>query len=401
MTEFIKNNNEILNHITDYINNCGDDDEPFYIVDLNEIISKYNTWIRMLPDVKPFFAIKSNPNIKIIQILADLGCNFDCASKNEMKTVLNIINDPSRIIFANPCKFTSHIKYAKDNDIILMTFDCVEELYKIHELHPNAELLLRLSVDDTDSLCKFNYKFGCNLNNLHTVYDVIIKLKLNLVGFSFHVGSGCKNPQNYYNAIRDCKFAYILALKYNISTIKIIDIGGGFPDASNTTVSFQEISNTIKHAINKFFDKEQLSFIAEPGRFFTESSHTLVLNVIAKKVEENKIKYYLNEGIYGSFNCIKFDYQTPEFKILDSKKPRKMFNSIFFGPTCDSIDLIHNNIEFPELDIGEWIYVSNFGSYTVSPSISFNGFSLSKYIYICSNDYNSTSPLRSLVPFIK
>ena len=67
MTEFIKNNNEILNHITDYINNCGDDDEPFYIVDLNEIISKYNTWIRMLPDVKPFFAIKSNPNIKIIQ----------------------------------------------------------------------------------------------------------------------------------------------------------------------------------------------------------------------------------------------------------------------------------------------------------------------------------------------
>jgi ornithine decarboxylase len=53
-----------------------------------------------------------------------------------------------------------------------------------------------------------------------------------------------------------------------------------------------------------------------------------------------------------------------------------------FGPTCDSIDLISNEIMLPELAIGEWVYVENFGAYTVASSSNFNGFKTNVFKYI-------------------
>lgn len=373
-------------------------DDPFYIIDLNKVIEQYNKWQQKLPNIKPYFAIKSNPDLKIIRLLSQLGCNFDCASKSEIATILNIVDDPKRIIFANPCKISSHIAYARYNNVDLMTFDCIEELEKIHGLYSSARLLLRISVDDSNSLCKFNSKFGCVLDNLQNILERARELQMNLVGFSFHVGSGCQDAGSYYSAIRDCKFAYLLANRYGFN-ISIIDIGGGFPGVDKN-ISFDDICCNITKALNDFFkhkiDKGLIQFIAEPGRFFTEATHTLVLNVIAKKQEVETIKYYLNDGVYGSFNCIYYDHQTPT--LIPLKQPSSYnlrYNSTFFGPTCDSMDVIYKNISFPELNIGDWLYIKNYGSYTCSPSTCFNGFSVTacEYIYPteCTLAYDNTS----------
>ena len=66
-------------------------DEPFYIVSLDKVEEQFNKWVEYLPNVKPYFAVKSNPDDKIIGLLAKLGCGFDCASKNELKNVLNSV----------------------------------------------------------------------------------------------------------------------------------------------------------------------------------------------------------------------------------------------------------------------------------------------------------------------
>lgn len=105
--------------------------ESFYIIDLEKIKNLYKNWISLLPLVKPYYAVKSNNNPILLKTLNDLGTNYDCASKSEIKTILEITNDPSRIIFANPCKLASHLEYAREHLVDLMTFDCQEELYKI------------------------------------------------------------------------------------------------------------------------------------------------------------------------------------------------------------------------------------------------------------------------------
>lgn len=362
-------------------------ERAFYIIDLGQLTNSFSNWMRCLPDVHPYYAIKCNPNPVILEALAALGANFDCASENEIKTIIEITKDPTRIVFANPCKMSSQIRYARANDVDMMTFDCEEELYKIKLYHPYAKLVLRLAVDDSNSVCKFNKKFGCKLEQVEELLTIAKTLKLAVVGFSFHVGSGCSSADNFYDAISDCRKAADMAKKLGIS-VEIIDIGGGFP-GTDRVIKFEDIAKRVNDGIQEFFaddlNENKIRFIAEPGRYFAEATHTLVLNVIGKKkvVDEKGeiIVYYLNDGIYGSFGCIYFDHNNPTI-LPFNERDGKLNRSRLFGPTCDSIDLIADEIMLPELAIGEWCYVENFGSYTIASSSNFNGFKTSTFKYI-------------------
>ena len=104
----------------DIINDFLEDnrsEQAFYVVDLGEIVHAVNQWKTLLPMVVPYYAIKCNPNPVMLEALASLGVNFDCASEAEIKTVIEITKDSTRIIFANPCKMSSQIRYARANDV--------------------------------------------------------------------------------------------------------------------------------------------------------------------------------------------------------------------------------------------------------------------------------------------
>lgn len=378
--------------IYDIINDHLEDNQSekaFYLIDLGEITKSYTNWINLLPDVKPYYAVKCNPNPVLLESLASLGANFDCASQTEIKTIIEITKDPSRIIFANPCKMSSQIRYARANDVDLMTFDAEEELYKIKLYHPYAKLILRLAVDESNSLCKFNEKFGCNLDQVEELLNIVKILKLDVTGFSFHVGSSCLSADSFYDAIHHCRKATTIAKNMGIN-ISIIDIGGGFPGVDKT-VKFEDIAKKINDGINNFFkdelDNNTIQFIGEPGRYFAQKTHILVLSVIGKKkmINENNeqiIVYYLNDGIYGSFNCIYFDHSKPVI-LPFNERDGKLHKSKIYGATCDSIDKIAEEIMLPELAIGECVYIESFGAYTIASSSNFNGIEkpINKYIF--------------------
>ena len=382
-----KDNYDIIN---DFLQE-NQSEEAFYIIDLGEIVKSYNNWIRLLPDVKPFYAVKCNSNPVILEALSELGVNFDCASEKEIRSIIDITKDPSRIVFANPIKMSSKIRFARSNDVDILVFDSEYELFKIKLFHPNAKLILRLAVDDSFSLCRFNCKFGSKLNEVKELLTIAKTLKLNIIGFSFHVGSSCLSVEPFYNAINDCRQATDIAIKLGFD-ISMIDIGGGFPGVDKN-IRFEDIANRINDGIRDFFNEEttskKIQFIAEPGRYFAQKTHTLVVNVIGKKIiydEENGEKinvYYLNEGTYGSFNCIQNDHYQPLLLPFNEQK-EICFKSKIFGQSCDSIDVITNNVLLPELSIGDSLYVENFGSYTLSASsANFNGFApTNKFKYI-------------------
>ncbi len=379
--------NDIYDIIDTFLEN-NISDEAFYIIDLGRVISQYNKWIEKLPLVQPFYAIKCNPNPVIIRVLSSLGCNFDCASKNEIAIVKQITGDPSRIIFANPCKISNQIKYARANDIDLMTFDCEQELYKIKLYHPYANLVLRIAVDDTGSLCKFNKKFGCKMEDVESILTLTKTMGLNVTGVSFHVGSGCTNVENFRTAIRMSKEVFEKAESMGIK-MNLLDIGGGFPGTDDGALTFDRIADTINYSLQEYFGDDlhnDLKVIAEPGRYMVANSHILVLNVIGKKVHieetgEKRFVYYLNDGVYGNFNCIYFDHAKPTIQAYN-ERDGEHYTSILFGPTCDSLDIIAENIQLPELAIGEWIFVEHFGAYTAAAASTFNGFQKTNSYYI-------------------
>lgn len=105
---------------------------------MDDIHEKYNIWKTHLPRVEPFYAVKCNTDKMLLKLLDYLGTGFDCASKSEIQTILELGVSPDRIIYAHPCKATSFIKYACKMGVNTMTFDNEDELFKIKANHPNA-----------------------------------------------------------------------------------------------------------------------------------------------------------------------------------------------------------------------------------------------------------------------
>ncbi|GAP84053.1 putative ornithine decarboxylase [Rosellinia necatrix] len=376
------------------------DEDTFFVGDLGEVYRQHMRWKKNLPRVKPFYAVKCNPDPKVLQLLAGLGTGFDCASKAEIEQVLDMGVDPSRIIYAQPCKTNSYVRFVANQGVKQMTFDNADELRKIAKLFPDAELFLRILTDDSSSLCRLSLKFGASLDATDDLLRLAKELGLNVVGVSFHVGSGASDPLAFLKAVQDADVVFKQAYAHGFD-MKTLDVGGGF---SGDT--FETMAHVLREALDQYFP-QHINIIAEPGRYYVSSAFTIACNIIARRTIENpatgetSYMVYVNDGLYGNFSSIMFDHQQPVAKILrtgmrtyyDTIHADAVFEDMrgsaeysIWGPTCDGIDRITESIRFPHtLDVGDWFYFEHMGAYTKCSATKFNGFSdAHDVIYVCS-----------------
>jgi len=399
--EVVKEN--ILNTVANKINAVGreDKDDAFFVADLADIVQKYNTWMSELPRVEPHYAVKCNDDPAVLSVLAKLGTGFDCASKSEIQKIMDLKVAPSRVIYANPCKQTSHIRYAAKHGISRMTFDNEAELHKIKAVYPNAELVLRiLPPDDTKSQCQLGMKFGSAPKHAPHLLRVAKQLQLNVIGVSFHVGSGCYDATAFSAAVASARAVFDMAEQEGFK-LDLLDIGGGFPGQKSAPITFQEISAELRPALDCYFPESSgVRIISEPGRFFVASAFTLSANIIAKRAvprdnvknagdsccvtadDEPAFMYYLNDGVYGSFNCLMYDHATVEPTLLKSHPGELQYTSSVWGPTCDGLDCVLESCLLPELFTGDWIVFRDMGAYTMAAASTFNGMPKPRCYYV-------------------
>jgi diaminopimelate decarboxylase len=553
--------------------------------------------------------VKCNPDPVVIKTLAVLGCNFDCASRNEIRLVEEATKDlPHKpdIIYANPCKARAHLIEAVCKGVKMVTFDNVIEVQKCAAVSKKIELILRIMTDDRGSQCRLSSKFGAPRYKWRPLLAAAKKNGLQVVGVSFHVGSGCRDASRYELALKDAREIFDMAEKDFGMKMKIIDIGGGFPgethsmwnpaeeiddedadaiegkeatsdegeeEADNRFMFFSEIAAQVAPVIDQYFPPELgVRIIGEPGRYFVAACATLLCSVVSARSNEldasfdpeaindkdastaldemtrveaadlvhnrggstkmendvfdtiqeeledysrlyasqqlaqqefdiysdkvdlfnegytsatdmlgppdeeqmksahhtvegmtyqmiasssnlddgaqqepsglltlaaageaavngvmmqavadstpmqDDFAYYINDGVYGAFNNIMFDHAHIRPRVLHSGckdderevraeeangfmklesfgdsseegfkfKPRDLFASTVFGPTCDSIDVVARSVLLPRLVVGDWMYFQNMGAYTMAASSSFNGFTPSEILYVCS-----------------
>lgn len=163
-----------------------------------------------------------------------------------------------------------------------MTFDNVDELVKISRLHPGASLVLRILTDDSKAICRLGLKFGASLQVVPSLLAKAKELSLNVIGISFHVGSGCYDPSAFADAVSLAKQAFIYGKDMGFD-FSLLDVGGGFEDDN-----FESTAAILRAALLAHFSDEiraGLEIIAEPGRFFVSKAFQLVANIIARRVD--------------------------------------------------------------------------------------------------------------------
>ncbi|KAI9646633.1 hypothetical protein NHQ30_004629 [Ciborinia camelliae] len=313
-------------------------------------------------------AVKCNPDHKLLQLLADMGVNFDCASLEEIEQVLEMGVDPSRIIFAHPCKASSALDIAARRGIRWTTFDNADELDKIQKISPQMELLLRIYVEDLGSKVALGAKFGAPMEVTRALLEKARLLGLKIVGVSFHIGSGSSDPNAFVTAVQHakCVFEDGKALGFHMN---MLDVGGGFEDNN-----FETMASSLREAIAHEFPG-QVNLIAEPGRFYASGFYTMVCQVIARRVQTGKLKaklpdmLYLNDGLYGCFSMgwSENGIFVPTLIVPQGKSnlvPRelKLHRYSIWGPTCDSVDCISKEVVMDqEVKIGDWLKFQGMG----------------------------------------
>jgi len=367
----------------------------FTVCDLADVRAQHARWREALPRVQPFYAVKCNPDPNVVATLAAGGAGFDCASKAEIDLIRGLGVDPARIVYANPCKQPAHLAHAERVGVDLTVFDSEDELAKVAAKHPRARLLMRILVDDSQAVCTMSQKYGAPLRRVPALLRTAQDLGLAVQGVSFHVGSGCRGAEPFVDAVRAARHAFDIAASLG-APMALLDIGGGFPGgmpdpgrgSDDRGATFESIADRLREALDLHFPAESgVRLIAEPGRFFVSSAGTLVTRVIGRKEDaQARPMYFVDDGLYGSFNSIMYDHATVAPVALDSAGAplplEEAAPASVWGPTCDGLDCVVKEAPLPPLRTGDWVRWDNMGAYTSAAGSTFNGMDRPPALYI-------------------
>jgi ornithine decarboxylase len=350
---------------------------PLLVVDCEQVRRQYHSLKAALPGVDLHYALKPLPHAAVVACLRDEGAFFDLATTGEVELVKAQGIPAERCIHTHPIKRDSDIRDALRYGVKTFVVDNPDEIRKFARYRKRAELLVRVSFRSPDAVVDLSRKFGCEPGAVLGLIEQARRMGIRVRGLSFHVGSQATEPTKYVEAIRACTNLIAEALLAGLPSLDILDIGGGFPVAYNEAVTpIDQFCAPIRQALTKL--PSHIRVIAEPGRFIAAPAAIAISSVMGKAKRDGRWWYYLDDGLYGSYSGQLFDHA--RYPVATLRQEGELFPSVLAGPTCDSIDVIDDNIQLPELEVGDLIVGRMMGAYTWASATDFNFFKRAKVV---------------------
>lgn len=341
---------------------------PLLVFDPEVLKKQYRDLLHALPGVELYYAVKAHPNTQIVQALDELESGFDVASAGEMDMLMDLKISGRRTIHTHPVKKDQEIRSALRFGATTFVVDNLDELKKLVPYRDRIGVLLRVTFRNQQAVVDLSRKFGCDAGEVAGIITAAEQLGLHIKGLSFHVGSQCNDASTHVEAIERCRQ---LMQEVNLSCsspLSTLDIGGGFPaDYTLSGLDIESFCAPIREALDKL--PEDMHLLAEPGRFLIAPAVTSITTVTGKSSRNGIFWYYLDDGVYGSYSGQIFDHASYPLQVLRQGETRR---SILAGPTCDSIDVVAEDIQLPELDIGDLVIGHQMGAYTAATKTRFN-----------------------------
>jgi len=364
---------------------------PNVVVNLHQIKQNYIRLRDSFPYAHIYYAVKANPGVPVIKLLAELGSNFDIASRYELDKVMALGVSGDRLSYGNTIKKAKDIKYFYDNGVRMFATDSKDDLKNIAEYAPGSRVYVRMLVEGSESAdWPLSRKFGCHPDMAYDLLVMAKNLGLTPYGVSFHVGSQQRDIGIWNEAIAKATYLFNSLDEEEGIRLSMINMGGGFPAHYITpTNELKDYASEITRYLQDDFGEDVPMIVLEPGRSLVGDCGVLTSEVVLISRKNNTA---LQRWVYqdsGKFNglvetmdeCIKYPV------IAEHQVPgEKEGEVILAGPTCDSMDIMYEKTKYKlplSLKAGDKLYWLSTGAYTGSyASVEFNGFPPLKTYYM-------------------
>ena len=325
------------------------------------------------------YAVKSNPNIAILNVMAKLGSGFDIVSQGELERVLAAGGDPAKVVFSGVAKSEPEITRALEVGIRCFNVESEAELLRINEvagrLGKTAPISLRVNPDVDAHTHPYistglkENKFGISVEQAREVYKLAATLpNIEIVGMDCHIGSQLTELQPFLDAV-DRLIVLMEQLKQDGIALKHLDLGGGLgvTYTDETPPHPTEYAKALWEKLSAF---SELEIIVEPGRAITANAGILVTKVEYLKSNESRNFAIVDAGMN---DMIRPALYQAYMNILEIDRTLAREEKIYdvVGPICETSDFLGKQRKLA-IAQGDYLAQRSAGAYGASMSSNYN-----------------------------
>jgi ornithine decarboxylase len=349
---------------------------PCLVMDLDVVRACYRRLRAVLPHTRVYYAVKANPDPRVVAALAELGAGFDVASPAEVALCLSVGAAPGSVSYGSTVKKRSDVAFAFGAGVRRFAVDSSADLENIAAAAPGSAVYCRLFVPDDGARTPFGRKFGCPPSEAAELLAAAGRLGLTPYGVSFHVGSQQLDPAAFARGV-----AAAAAVVARGAPVPVLNLGGGFPVGYASPVPpLTAYAEAIRGAVRRYFPRGAPELVIEPGRVLVAEAGLLRTEVVLVADRDGRRWVYLDVGRYGGL--AETENEAIAYRIVSSGSGSGSGGPdgpvVLAGPTCDGDDVLYQHTPYHlplSLRAGDTLDILTAGAYTASyASVAFNGF---------------------------
>ena len=338
------------------------------------------------------YSVKANSNGAVLSILAQHGIGADVVSGGELFRALRAGIPANCIVYSGVGKTAEEIRYALDNNILMLNVESESELHTIDriagEMNRKAPISFRVNPDVDPKTHPYTAtglkksKFGIPASDALRIYELGAQLKnIDVLGIDAHIGSQLTDVSPFRDAAE--RLAGLIERIRSLGlAINVVDIGGGL--GINYDDEFPPSPAEWAQMIVPIFKNTGCRLIIEPGRSIVGNAGVLITRVLYIKSNEEKTFIIVDAGmndllrpaLYGSYHAV--------VPVEENSKERRVVDVV--GPICESGDFIAKDRELAMPEEGDLLAIMSAGAYCMTMSSNYNSRPRAAEIMVSGNE---------------
>lgn len=330
--------------------------------------------------VRLCYAVKANPNLAILRLVAAGGMGADTVSGGEIERALAAGVPAERIVFAGVAKTDEEIRLGIEAGILQFNVESREELERIAALAAAAgrvvPVAFRVNPDVAApthgkiSTGRRGDKFGIAVDEIpEAVARARALPAVEPVGLHLHIGSQITTLDPLVEAWRRLRDLHLQLVAAG-APLRRLDLGGGFGVRYRDERPLDP--GAVAEAARRLFDGLDVELVFEPGRAIVAEAGILLSRVIYRKESGGRRFLVVDAGMHTILRPALYDAWHEIVPVRLPRPDEPVFATDVVGPICESSDVLGRDRPLPLLERGELVAVLSAGAYGATMATDYN-----------------------------